>query len=219
MRSVIFDLDGTLIDSAPDIHAAINRMLDEIGEEGLSDTDVRGFIGNGVAVLVERVMVARSLPIDRHRALLDIFMRHYNANPAELTTLYPNALNVLDGFRDRGMRMGVCTNKPEGPTRDILAAFELSRLFDVVVGGDTLPVRKPDPAPLHRAADVVGRDATVYVGDSEVDSETARSARLPFALFTEGYRKLPVEDLPHDAHFSDYAELPAIIDKLAPLPG
>ncbi|WP_349252175.1 phosphoglycolate phosphatase [Actibacterium sp. MT2.3-13A] len=218
MRAVIFDLDGTLIDSAPDIHAAANRMLAEIGQEALSYDAIRGFIGNGVPVLVERIMRARGLGAEGHAALLDIFMRHYNADPATLTRLYPNVRGVLEGLADGGARLGLCTNKPEGPTREILKIFDLDRLFEVVVGGDTLPVKKPDPAPLQAAAQALGRERSVYVGDSEVDAETAARAALPFALFTEGYRKSPVAELRFDAAFADFTDLPGIVARLAPVP-
>ncbi|ALG90666.1 phosphoglycolate phosphatase [Rhodovulum sp. NI22] len=218
MRAVIFDLDGTLIDSAPDIHAAVNRMLAEIDEEALSPETVRSFIGNGVPVLIERVMAARGLHEARHSALHELFLRHYNADPATLTTLYPNARAVLEQFAAEGIALGICTNKPEAPTRSILAAFGLDAMFAVVIGGDTLPVHKPDPAPLLAAARALGRDSTVYVGDSGVDAQTAAATGLPFALFTEGYRRQPVQELHHDASFADFADLPAIVARLAPRP-
>ena len=218
MRAVIFDLDGTLIDSAPDIHAAANKMLAEVDEGALSYETIRSFIGNGVPVLVERIIAAQGINAGRHPELLEIFMRHYNADPATLTKLYPNVRAVVESLAAEGARLGVCTNKPEGPTREILRAFDLDRLFDVVVGGDTLPVKKPDPAPLRRAVEALGRELTVYVGDSEVDAETASRAALPFALFTEGYRKRPVEELAFDATFADFAELPGILARLAPVP-
>ena len=218
MRAIIFDLDGTLIDSAPDIHAAANNMLAEIGAGAITYDQTRSFIGNGVAVLVERVMAAQGLNPDRHGELLDIFMRYYNADPATLTTLYPNVQRVVEGFRAEGAALAVCTNKPEAPTRQILSAFGLDGLFDAVIGGDTVGVKKPDPAPLKAAAAALGRDRAVYVGDSEIDAETAARAGLPFALFTEGYRKLPVDEMAHDARFDDFAALPGIVARLAPVP-
>ncbi|MBD3763259.1 MAG: phosphoglycolate phosphatase [Rhodobacterales bacterium] len=217
MRAVIFDLDGTLIDSAPDIHAGVNRMLQEVGADTLDYPTVKGFIGNGVPKLIERVMAARDLP-QTHADLVAIFLRHYNADPATLTTLFPNVRSILDALRAEGAALGICTNKPEGPTRDILAAFGLTDHFTVVVGGDTLPVHKPDPTPLHHAVTALGRDVVLYVGDSEVDAATAAATPYPFALFTEGYRKAPLDSLHHHASFADFADLPAILDRLAPVP-
>ena len=215
MTAVVFDLDGTLIDSAPDIHAAVNRMLAEVGAEPLSHATVRSFIGNGVAVLTDRVMVARALTRP-HADLLAIFLRHYNADSATLTVLYPSARETLLALADAGHALGICTNKPEGPTRAILAAFGIDQLFGAVYGGDSLSVHKPDPAPLLATVAALGGGPTVYVGDSEVDAETAARAALPFALFTEGYRKTPVEVLPHAARFDDFADLPAIVARLMP---
>lgn len=218
MRAVIFDLDGTLIDSAPDIHAAVNNMLAEAGEGEITYEQTRSFIGNGVAVLVERVIAAQGLDPDRHPDLLDIFMRYYNADPATLTQLYPNVRHVLETLRGDGARLGVCTNKPAGPTREILRLLDIDHFFDAVVGGDTLPVKKPDPAPLLATKQELDGAVTAYVGDSEVDAETAARAGLPFALFTQGYRKVPVDELVHDDRFDDFAALLPILDRLAPVP-
>lgn len=213
MKAVIFDLDGTLIDSAPDIHAAANKMLVEIGLDPLDYPTVRSFIGNGVPKLIERVMGARDIPFSEpeHHRLHDIFMRHYNAAPADLTELYPGLTGHLDWLRAQGFTLAVCTNKPEEPTRAILAAFGLTDLFPVVVGGDTLPVKKPDPAPLIHTITALGATEVLYVGDSEVDAETAQAAKIPFAIYTPGYRKSPLDQVHHDYAFDHYDDLQAIV--------
>jgi phosphoglycolate phosphatase len=217
MAAVIFDLDGTLVDSAPDIHAAVNLTLAEEGKEALTLPQVVSFIGNGVPVLIERVMHARGEPPDaaRHKDLHDRFMRHYNADPATLSTLYPGAEAALRGLVAAGWKVGLCTNKPQGPSREILQSFGVLGLFAIVIGGDSLPVKKPDPAPLRAAAAPFAGGPVVYVGDSEVDAATAVAAGLPFVLFTEGYRKTPVDDLPHHARFSHFDELPPLLETLA----
>lgn len=216
MRGVVFDLDGTLIDSAPDIHAAVNRTLAEIGAEALGLAEVTSFIGNGIPTLVERVMRARDLPASDHPELLARFSGHYDADPATLTRPYRGVVDLLAGWSAAGVPMAICTNKPEAPARAILNLMGMGAHFPVVVGGDTLPVRKPDPAPLHHAVEALGARRVLYVGDSETDAETARRAGLPFALFTEGYRKSPVAELPHDMAFTDFADLPGILDRLLP---
>jgi phosphoglycolate phosphatase len=213
MIPLIFDLDGTLVDSAPDIHAAVNQMLAVVGEPPLGADTVRSFIGNGVPMLITRVMHARGHAPDaaRHAEWEGLFLRHYEADSATLTTLYPGALAALQALAALGHPLALCTNKPAAPARHILDAFTLGPLFATVIGGDSLPTRKPDPAPLLAAT---GGGAALFVGDSEVDAETALAARVPFLLFTEGYRKSPIEALPHAARFAHFDDLPALVARL-----
>ncbi|TDK43730.1 phosphoglycolate phosphatase [Antarcticimicrobium luteum] len=210
MTAIIFDLDGTLVDSAPDIQAAANRMLEGEGAEPLDLPTVIGFIGNGLPKLVERAMGARDLPMDRHTELTARTLAFYNAESTARTLPYPGLVAALDALRAQGFALGICTNKPAAPARDILDQFDLARHFEVVIGGDTLPVKKPDPAPLRAAFDALARGG-LYVGDSEVDAETAERAGVPFLLFTEGYRKQPVEALPHLARFDHFDALPGLV--------
>lgn len=216
MAAVIFDLDGTLVDSAPDIHAAVNRMLADAGQAALPAQTVNGFIGNGVPALVARVLAACGQEPDpaRQAEWQAGFLRHYAADSTTLTQLYPGVTAALSALARDGHQLALCTNKPELPARKILRAFGLAGLFPVVIGGDSLPQRKPDPAPLLAAA--CGLDGPVlFVGDSEVDAQTALAARVPFVLFTEGYRKAPVSALPHAARFARFSDLPALIVRLA----
>ena len=208
---LIFDLDGTLIDSAPDIHAAANRMLAGEGVEPLDLPTITSFIGNGLPKLVERVMAARGMDPVRHKMLTQITLDHYNADATTLTRPYPGVPQALQALEAAGHRLALCTNKPEAPARAVLADLGLAGHFPVIVGGDTLAVNKPDPAPALACVEAMGGGAAAYVGDSEVDAETAQRAGLPFYLFTEGYRKSPVAALPHKAAFADFADLPALI--------
>ena len=214
MLAVVFDLDGTLIDSAPDIHAAANRMLAGEGLEPLDLATITGFIGNGLPKLVEWVMRARRIDPARHGALTQIVLEFYNAASSDLTKPYPNMVAALDGLQAAGAVMGVCTNKPEAPARQILEEMGLNGYFQAVLGGDSLAVKKPDPEPLRATFRALGAESGIYVGDSEVDAATAAAAGIPFALFTEGYRKTPVEDLPHAHAFDDFAALPGIVDQM-----
>lgn len=212
MAAILFDLDGTLVDSAPDIHAAVNRLLQAEGEEALPFATVKRFIGNGVPTLIDRVMVARGREGDAVRARwLARFMADYEAASTDLTQPYPGVAEALAGLAAMGHGLGICTNKPERPARHVLAAFGLDGFFPVVVGGDSLPVRKPDPAPLRAAAAALGAGPVIFVGDSEVDAETAAAAGVPFLLFTEGYRKTPVETIAHRARFDGFATLPELV--------
>ena len=207
MSRIVFDLDGTLIDSAPDIHLGVNMMLEEQGEAALDLATVTSFIGNGLPHLVKLVMMARDINPDHHSNWVAAMDQHYGRVNGQLTRLYPGVRQCLDQLLSDGHSLAICTNKPLRPAQDILAKFGLEALFDQIVGGDSLPSRKPDPEMLLAC---FAANRGLYVGDSEVDAETADRATIPFALFRHGYRKKPVEQLVHTYGFDDFSELPAI---------
>lgn len=211
-RALVFDLDGTLVDSAPDIHAGVNALLAEDGHAPLPFDTVRGFIGGGVPILITRVMHALALPDDPalHADMAARFIARYEHDPGGLTRPYPGVEAALDTL---DLPLALCTNKPEGPTRALLAHLGWAARFPVLVCGDTLPVRKPDPAPLHHAIAQIG-GPVLFVGDSEVDAETAARAEVPLVLFTQGYRKAAPADLAPRATFDHWADLPALIRRL-----
>lgn len=215
MTSVIFDLDGTLIDSAPDIAAAVNAALREIGIAPVPVPTIRTFVGNGLPKLVERTIAHCELPADSHATLMPRVLHHYDIESRRGSMPYPNVLASLTELRDAGYHLGICTNKPDSATHAVLETLQITDWFLAVTGGDTLTTRKPDPAPLaHTIAQMDGAPA-IFVGDSDVDAETAKRAGVPFLLFTEGYRKSPVSALPHDRAFDDFAALPGLVDELA----
>lgn len=216
MSAIVFDLDGTLVDSAPDIRAIANTVLTEHDLPPLSMAQTRQFIGNGAGRFVARMMVASGLAPDApggaetQARMLARFMALYETVFHE-TAPYPGAVAALDTLAARGYRLGICTNKPAHATRALLDHLGLLDRFDTVIAGDTLPVKKPDPAPLDAAFAALGGAALLYVGDSEVDAQTAQAAGLHFALFTEGYRKSPLAQVPHDLAFSHHDALPALV--------
>ncbi|WP_170575839.1 phosphoglycolate phosphatase [Ruegeria atlantica] len=210
--TIMFDLDGTLVDSLPDIVAATNKMLDGVGVAPLPKDQIKQFVGNGLPKLVERVIHHHDLPMDYHAELTQITLNHYNAASSDKTVVYPGVLQALKELRDMGCVLGVCTNKPEAPARHVLDALGLAPLFDAVLGGDSLKTRKPDPAHLEASfAAVTPAGPQLFVGDSEVDAETARRAQVPFFLYTEGYRKSPVDEILNTVSFSDFAALPGLV--------
>jgi len=210
---IVFDLDGTLIDSAPDLHAIANALLAEEGATPISLDHAREFIGNGASVFVQKMRAAGSIPDSEHARVLAAFTERYS-DAVTLTQLYPGVRDALDRLHREGHGLGICTNKPIRPCRAVLRHFGLDHYFTVVVGGDSLPVYKPDPAPLNAAFEALPEGPEVYVGDSEVDAETAHHAKVPFLLFSEGYRKCPVERLAHSAAFRAFAELPGLVERI-----
>lgn len=206
---IVFDLDGTLVDSAPDLQAAMNSLLAEHGAAPLDLPTLRSFIGNGVPTLVKRSFAARDLPLtdEGHGQAVHRFHAFYDASPVAQSSLYYGVRPLLAALAARAVPMGVCTNKYEAGTHLVLAAFNLSEHFGAVVGGDSLPVLKPDPAPLRHCIAELGLSRPLYVGDSEVDAATAKAADVPFALFTGGYRKSSVEAIDPGYHFDSFDTL------------
>lgn len=213
MARIVFDLDGTLIDSAPDIHGIANAVLAQEGCELITLMQTRDFIGNGAAVFVAKMRAARGISDSEQARLLADFVARYD-DAVELTQVYPGVFAALDALKAEGHSLGICTNKPIRPCRSVLVHLKMDHYFDTMWGGDSLPVHKPDPAPLHAAFEALGEGPQLYVGDSDVDAETGQRAKVPFLLYTEGYRKCAVDEMPHTVSFNDFADLPGLVQEL-----
>lgn len=212
--AIVFDLDGTLVDSVPDLAVAANAMLAEVGQGPLDLPTVTSFVGHGIPNLVRQVIAHLGLDPAGEADLQASMLRNYLAHPADLTRPYPGVVAALEALAAEGHALGVCTNKMREPAVEILRALDLERFFAVVIGGDSTATRKPDRAPLDAAYAALPGVPLLYVGDSEVDAATAVAAELPFALFTLGYRKTPVAELPHRFAFDDFALLPELVAEL-----
>ena len=190
----VFDLDGTLVDSAPDLHAALDRLMAARGLPPFGRAEVVAMIGDGAKVLVERALAARQQPFDA--AALDHFLADYTAHAAVETRLFPGIEAALDTIARDGWRMAVCTNKPVGAARDLLGALGLLDRFAAIGGGDSFPVRKPDPAHLLATiAQAGGMGAgAVMIGDHRNDVAAARGAGLPCVFVGWGYGPLAMAD-------------------------
>ncbi|WP_395015130.1 phosphoglycolate phosphatase [Dongia sp.] len=212
-RHLIFDLDGTLVDSAPDLATALNGLLAEMGKPALTEGTVRSLVGDGAGVLVERGLAASGLGDADRPAALKRFLALYRDCLIDQTRAYPEVEATLELLRAQGHKLGVCTNKPFDPTQRILKALKLDRFFGAVIGGDSLPQRKPDPEPLLAAIAGVGGavSSAVMIGDSANDVLCARAASVTAILIPSDYGN-PAEDA--DLKLSRFSELPAAIARL-----
>ncbi|MEM6385739.1 MAG: phosphoglycolate phosphatase [Pseudomonadota bacterium] len=206
MIPVLFDLDGTLIDSLPNIGEAANVILQARNLPALPPSVVATFVGLGEEVFVDRLIAATDLPTTDRDTIMQQFISEYK-RVAQDTRCFPGVSRALGALKARGAKMGIVTNKPRAPMQPTLEAAELTSFFDVVVAGDDLPTRKPDAAPLRHAMAELGAVNCVYIGDTPIDAETARASAVPFGLFTEGIRTVPIKDIHHDFAFDHFDNL------------
>ena len=191
-RAVLVDLDGTMIDTAPDIAAAANATLAGLGLEPLETARVRSFIGEGIAVLVRRSLAARMSAGEVEKKLpraLDEFERHYVATNGRYSSVYPGVMEGLREMRRLELKTGCVTNKVLRFAEPLLARFSLLEMFDTLIGGDSMPARKPDPEPVLDACRRLGTAPadTVLIGDSAHDARAARAAGASFVAVPYGY--------------------------------
>ena len=222
----MFDLDGTLVDSAPDLHRALNLVLDEERRPALTVDDIRQIVGDGVAALMERAFARSGAPVAAGvlHGLIPRFLSHYMSGRHALTRPYPGVVDTLAGLQSRGYRLAICTNKPIRPTTELLDELDLARFFAAVTGGDSLPVRKPDPGHFLGTLDLLGAQpaAAVMVGDSATDVAVARAAGVPAVVVSYGYTRVPAAQLGGDVLIDAFAdilgwlELPQRPDREAP---
>jgi phosphoglycolate phosphatase len=207
----VFDLDGTLVDSVRDIAASVNHALGRLGQAPLALERVRQCVGRGARVLIERVLGEEAGPEDVERGL-EAFLEHYKDQCVVDTTLYPGVAEALEGLEDKAL--AVLTNKPLEHSVKILDSLEIRARFRIVLGGDSLPTKKPEPDGLVSLVEELGyRPArTLLVGDTTTDGLTARAAGVPVALVPYGFEKDTEWEVAPDYRLSTLADL------LGPLP-
>lgn len=219
LEAVLFDLDGTLLDTADDIAEALNRTLGEYGWEPIEASEVRRMIGRGSPVLIERAAASRSRALDEagKAAMLERFFHHYGflEQSGELKAgPYPGAAQCLRALHEAGLRTAVVTNKHERFATGLLKALGLREWVDCVVGGDSCPRRKPDPAPLVFACEQLGvtPERAIMVGDSTNDVQAARGAGIAVICVPYGYNEgEDPRQLPCDAFVESLADLPGLL--------
>jgi phosphoglycolate phosphatase len=215
-----FDLDGTLVDSVPDLTGALNEVLGERGYPGLTPEEVKPMVGDGVPALVARAVAARGGGAAEANAMLPRYIAMYEANATNLTRPYPGVTDTLAALRRRGYRIAVCTNKPQRAAETVLRGLGLASLYDGLAGGDRYPVKKPDPGHLLRLIAELGGSPrrTAMVGDSENDAAAARAAGVPAIIMRYGYARRDPATLGADAVLDHFAELPAVLARLGLTP-
>jgi phosphoglycolate phosphatase len=209
--AILFDLDGTLVDSLPDLSWAVNQLLAEFGREPATLADMRTWVGDGVAVLVERSLMATGgLPELPVAEAVKRYLDYYRGHAAVETRPYPGVLTTLTALRAAGHPLGVCTNKPTDLSVLLLNALGMRDFFSAVVGGDGVPERKPHPGHLWATLDAMGmRDRkALMVGDSLNDVAAAKAAGIPVTVVSFGYTQIPVETMGADVVIADFADLP-----------
>jgi len=217
--AILFDLDGTLVDSLPALVLCLNAILHEDGRYGLTREEVYDMVGDGIKVLVNRAYAATGAPPATEEALNALvarFSSHYTPNPGIGCAPYAYVAEVVTGLIGLGYQVGVVTNKNEEPARALLSQFSLLSLFEVVIGGDTTAHMKPHPEPFLHAADQleISPQRVIIVGDSINDIEGARRAGMRSIAASYGYNQMPVEAFGADAVIDGLFDLPGAIQSL-----
>jgi len=217
---LVFDLDGTLVDSVPDLTNALNKVLSERGYSPLERPEVAPLVGDGVPTLVARAFAARGGSEAEAAEALPRYIQIYEATATALTRPYPGVRETLGELRRRGYHNAVCTNKLQNATMAVLAGLDLAPLFDAVAGGDRYPVKKPNPGHLLGLIGELGGSAAsaVMIGDSENDAAVAHAAAVPVIIMRYGYSRVAPETLGAAAVLDHFAELPETLERLGLTP-
>jgi phosphoglycolate phosphatase len=220
---IAFDLDGTLVDTAPDLIATLNAVFVEKGVPQVRFEDARDMIGGGVKVLLERGLSAQGLVVTTAELdeLYADYLQRYAGHIADRSRAFPGLDGALDELTALGYRFAVCTNKLEWLSVRLLDALGLSARFEAICGQDTFGIQKPDPEMLRRTIIKAGGDPAraLMVGDSATDVNTARAAGLPVVAVDFGYTEIPVPLLQPDRIISNFDALPAAVHELLPIQG
>lgn len=209
-----FDLDGTLIDTSGDLAAAVNHALGTIGRAPFPVAAIHPFVGKGARVMLARALDASGgHDADLLDTLLPVLLDYYQKNLALHSRPYPGLLAAMDALSARGVRLAICTNKAERFAVPLMQQLGLADRFAAIIGGDTVGVAKPDPAPIHAMIDRAGGGRTIFLGDTINDIAGARNAGIPSIAVSFGFLEGPVEDLAADAVLHHFDDLVAMLER------
>jgi phosphoglycolate phosphatase len=216
--TLVFDLDGTLVDTATDLVATLNVILEREGFNPVAFGEARAMVGHGARLLIERGLAANGATLSKGTVdrLFDEYIDYYAAHIADTSRPFPGVVETLEACAADGWLLAVCTNKLEGLSRLLLDALGLSDSFAAICGADTFSARKPDPLALTETILRAGGDLTraVMVGDSKTDIDTARAARIPVIAVDFGYTSVPVSELGPDVVISHFDQLRPALSRL-----
>ncbi|MBS0268983.1 MAG: phosphoglycolate phosphatase [Proteobacteria bacterium] len=216
--TIVFDLDGTLVDTAPDLAEATNHVLSTLGLDRISELQIRPFVGHGALAMIDGAVKAHGRKLSERELhdLFEVFVVYYTAHLADYSVPYPHVIAALDGLKAEGATLAVCTNKMELQARAVLEAMKLDHYFSALTGRDSLGAYKPDPLHLTGTIARAGGvpQTSIMVGDSETDIKTAKAARVPIVAVSFGYSVDPVASFGPDAIIDDYRQLPGALEKV-----
>ncbi len=218
-KTLIFDLDGTLIDTAPDLLDSLNHSLQTAGFEQADPSRLRGFVGHGARVMIQRAFEAQNQPLPEHllNELFDVFLSHYAGNMPGKSRPFDGVLGTIARFQEAGYVLAICTNKLESLATSLIQALQLNEHFAAIVGADTYPFRKPDPRHLTETIRLVGGDPerSLLIGDSATDINTGLAGRIPVVAVDFGYSDKHVQTYGPTRIISHFDELTtAMADEL-----
>ena len=218
--TIIFDLDGTLVDTAPDLMSAHNYVMKKFGYETKSTEDIRKLVGKGAKSLIGRAVWGQAknefAKIDDDgikKEMVAEFINYYGKNIANESKLISGALDFLKWCKKNNISMGVCTNKQDYLAIDLLKKINVYNYFEYVAGSNTFDYCKPDPRHLTNIVEIMqgDLDKSLMIGDSETDSNTAKAANIPFILLENGYTEKKTNEIPHDHLIKDFIGIEKII--------
>ncbi|MGL4397166.1 MAG: HAD-IA family hydrolase [Hyphomicrobium sp.] len=216
--TLVFDLDGTLVDTAPDLAAATNHVLAHRNLPPVDAREILPFVGHGALKMIENALAAHGKTLSESElyAMFDVFIQHYTANIANASRPYEGALAAIDGFRAEGAALAVCTNKLEAHARALLEALDMTPRFNAITGRDSLGVFKPDPRHLTSTIALANgtADKAIMIGDTETDIATAKAAGIPVIAVDFGYSTTPVAVFAPDIIISHFNELPRAVARI-----